>query len=71
MSNSTKLAGESPDVIVVGGGLAGLTAAALVARQGRRVAVLEGAARLGGRAATQVVQGAALQPRWPCALLSR
>lgn len=40
------------DTIVVGGGLAGLTAAALLGRAGRRVAVLERATRLGGRART-------------------
>jgi phytoene dehydrogenase-like protein len=48
---------QQPDLIVVGGGLAGLTAAALVARAGRSVAVLEQASNLGGRAATQVRQG--------------
>jgi phytoene dehydrogenase-like protein len=46
------------DLIVVGGGLAGLTAAALVARAGRSVVVLEQAGQLGGRAATHVHQGA-------------
>lgn len=39
------------DVIVVGGGLAGLTAAAVLARVGRRVEVFE-SGELGGRAAT-------------------
>ena len=42
------------DVIVVGGGLAGLSAAALVARAGRSVIVLEQAGRVGGRASTHV-----------------
>jgi phytoene dehydrogenase-like protein len=45
------------DLVVVGGGLAGLTAAALVARAGRSVTVLEQSSRLGGRAATQVRRG--------------
>jgi phytoene dehydrogenase-like protein len=45
------------DLIVVGGGLAGLSAAALVARAGRSVIVLEQAGHLGGRAATQVREG--------------
>ena len=45
------------DLVVVGGGLAGLTAAALSAKAGRSVVVLEQASNLGGRAATQVKQG--------------
>jgi phytoene dehydrogenase-like protein len=45
------------DLVVVGGGLAGLSAAALVARAGRSVVVLERAGHLGGRAATQVRDG--------------
>lgn len=40
------------DVIVVGGGLAGLATATLLARAGRSVRVFERAVRLGGRAAT-------------------
>ena len=45
------------DLVVVGGGLAGLSAAALVAQAGRSVAVFEQADEVGGRAATQVRQG--------------
>lgn len=48
---------EEAEVVVVGGGLAGLAAAAVVARQGRSVVVLEQSSRLGGRAATQVRDG--------------
>jgi phytoene dehydrogenase-like protein len=44
-------------VIVVGGGLAGLAAAALVARQGATVTVLEGGKAVGGRARTQERDG--------------
>jgi phytoene dehydrogenase-like protein len=40
------------DAAVVGGGLGGLAAAALLARSGLRTVVLERASRLGGRAAT-------------------
>jgi phytoene dehydrogenase-like protein len=48
---------EETEVVVVGGGLAGLAAAAVLARQGRSVVVLEQSSRLGGRAATQVRDG--------------
>jgi phytoene dehydrogenase-like protein len=43
-------------IVVVGGGLAGLTAAALLARGGRRVTLFEGG-QLGGRATTQERNG--------------
>jgi len=48
---------HSADVIVVGGGLAGLTAAAYAARAGRRVLLCERARDVGGRAATQNESG--------------
>jgi len=38
------------DVVIIGGGFAGLSAAGLLSRQGRRVLLLERAGRLGGRA---------------------
>ena len=43
----------SADVIVVGGGLAGLAAATYLARGGRAVTLIEQAAAVGGRARTQ------------------
>ena len=45
-------AASSPDVVVVGGGLAGLSAAAALAGRGARVVVLEARAGLGGRASS-------------------
>lgn len=57
MISTTDKTPRHADLIVVGGGLAGLSAAALVAREGRSVVVLERASRLGGRAATHVRQG--------------
>jgi len=45
---------DSPHVVVVGGGLGGLTAAALLGRAGLRVTVCERTGTLGGRAATHV-----------------
>src|SRR6266481_4178819 len=45
---------RSTDVVVIGGGLAGLTAATYLARAGRKVTLFEKARDLGGRAATTV-----------------
>jgi phytoene dehydrogenase-like protein len=46
-----------PEVIVVGAGLGGLSAAAELARGGLRVLVLEATAHAGGRCTTRVVEG--------------
>lgn len=51
---------DSWDVIIVGGGLAGLATAAFVARSGRKVLVLERAHALGGRAQTTPQDGFSL-----------
>jgi phytoene dehydrogenase-like protein len=48
------------DVVVVGGGLAGLAAAATAARSGRTVALLDARGELGGRARSIRVDGFAL-----------
>lgn len=45
------------DVVVIGGGLAGLTATAYLARNGKSVALLEQSSRIGGRAASFVKDG--------------
>ncbi|MBD1382923.1 phytoene desaturase family protein [Metabacillus arenae] len=43
---------EKVDVIIIGGGLAGLTASIYLAREGKKVAILEKANRIGGRSIT-------------------
>ncbi|MGB7328145.1 MAG: NAD(P)/FAD-dependent oxidoreductase [Rubripirellula sp.] len=48
------------DVAIIGGGLAGLTCAVVLADAGRSVTVLEATDRLGGRLRTDVVDGFAL-----------
>lgn len=45
------------DVAVVGGGLSGLAAAALLTRQGRKVTVFEGSGKLGGQGQSPSMRG--------------
>ena len=54
---------DEPQTIVIGGGLAGLTAAATLSRAGRPVIVLEAAEHVGGRARTPPARRLRPQPR--------
>src|SRR4249919_2985067 len=49
--------GPPPEVIVIGGGITGLTAAYELQRRGRRAIVLEGSPRAGGLILTDHVDG--------------
>lgn len=59
---------RKPRIIVVGGGLAGLTAAATAARAGASVTVLEARSSEGGRARSEVRDGGAIFNEGPHAL---
>ncbi len=48
---------EQHDVVVIGGGIAGLATGALLAKAGRSVIVLEKGQQIGGRAYTYVDKG--------------
>ncbi len=48
---------QNPDVIIIGGGLAGLAAATMIARSGRRARLFEQSHALGGRARTKEQDG--------------
>jgi predicted NAD/FAD-dependent oxidoreductase len=69
--------GRTTDVLVVGAGMAGLTAAAELQRAGRRVLVLDEGRGVGGRLASRRIGGASLAgdafggPRVEGAALSR
>jgi len=55
-----RLRGMSSHVVVVGGGLAGLTAAATLTRSGHSVTLFDGASDLGGRARSRQQHGFAI-----------
>lgn len=50
-------ANQPYDALIIGGGVAGLTAATFIARQGKRVRLFEQAQALGGRARTKTQDG--------------
>jgi phytoene dehydrogenase-like protein len=53
----TNMNSKQSDVVVIGGGLAGLAAASYLARAGRRVTLFEKSANVGGRAISQERNG--------------
>jgi oxygen-dependent protoporphyrinogen oxidase len=57
VDNRQRQAGEAPHVVIVGGGISGLTAAFLLRNEPVRVTVLDGASRLGGELAVTEVAG--------------
>ena len=57
MTSSNSL--DNGDVLIIGGGLAGLAAAGELSRAGRRITILEARNRLGGRVDTRH------EPGWP------
>jgi phytoene dehydrogenase-like protein len=55
---------SSVDVVVVGAGLAGLHAARILRDRGLEVTVLEASDRVGGRIATDVIDGTPTATWW-------
>lgn len=55
--SSTSAGSKDADVIIVGGGMAGLTCALLLQRKGVKAVLLEASDDIGGRVRTDVVDG--------------
>jgi phytoene dehydrogenase-like protein len=60
-SASNSIMSERNDVVVVGAGMAGLTAARALAEAGLKVLLLEAQKRIGGRILTQHIEGEAVE----------
>ncbi|HTX28639.1 MAG TPA: FAD-dependent oxidoreductase, partial [Streptosporangiaceae bacterium] len=60
-----------PDVVIVGGGIAGLAAAFFLRDEPVRVTVLEGSSRLGGKLSVSDVEGVAVDEGAEALLVTR
>jgi phytoene dehydrogenase-like protein len=49
--------GKTNEIVIIGGGLAGLTAAVYLSQKGKNVTIIEKSSEIGGRARTTVKDG--------------